>query len=258
MDLNLFLAFGAGLLSFISPCSLPLYPAFISYITGISINDLKSNRALFFKSNAFLHTLLFLIGFSIIFLALGWSSSLIGVLFIQYKDLLRQLGAIIIFFFGLIMIGVLKFDFLMTDRKVQFKKKPAGFLGSILIGMGFAAGWTPCTGPILAAVFALGITNPGQGLLYMAVYCLGFSIPFLFMSMFIDKLTFSKRHSDTYEGWWGNNATYGYHLIFQLADKVHFHNYKQSIWRFYWFLMMLCISVYKPEEIIKESGIIYN
>lgn len=197
MDLNLFLAFGAGFLSFISPCSLPLYPAFISYITGISVNDLKSNRALFFKSNAFLHTLLFLIGFSIIFLALGWSSSLIGVLFIQYKDLLRQLGAIIIFFFGLIMIGVLKFDFLMTDRKVQFKKKPAGFLGSILIGMGFAAGWTPCTGPILAAVFALGITNPGQGLLYMAVYCLGFSIPFLFMSMFIDKLTFFKRHSDT-------------------------------------------------------------
>lgn len=198
MDINLFLAFGAGILSFISPCSLPLYPAFISYITGISINDLQSKRLLFFKSDAFFHTLLFLTGFSVIFLALGWSSSLIGVLFIQYKDMIRQIGAIIILFFGLVMVGLLQFDFLMTDRKFQFKSRPAGYLGSILIGMSFAAGWTPCTGPILAAVFALGISNPGQGLLYMAVYCLGFAIPFLFMSMFVDKLTFFKKHSDTF------------------------------------------------------------
>ncbi|RFU69592.1 cytochrome c biogenesis CcdA family protein [Bacillus sp. V59.32b] len=193
-ELNIALAFFAGLLSFLSPCSLPLYPAFLSYITGISLNDLKKERSIF-KRTAMLHTLLFLLGFSIIFMALGWSSSLVGTFFIENKELLRQLGAIIIFFFGLIMTGLIKVDFLLGEKKFQFKNRPAGYFGSILIGMGFAAGWTPCTGPILAGVIALSISNPGQGLIYMSFYCLGFAVPFVIMSLFIDKLTFIKRHT---------------------------------------------------------------
>lgn len=193
-ELNIALAFLAGLLSFLSPCSLPLYPAFLSYITGVSLTDLKQERTIF-KSKALLHTLLFLTGFSLIFLALGWSSSLIGSFFIQNKELLRQLGAILIFFFGLLMTGLLKFKFLQEEKRFQFKNRPVGYFGSVLIGIGFAAGWTPCTGPILAGVIALSISNPGQGIIYMSFYCLGFAVPFLIMSLFIDKLGWIKRHS---------------------------------------------------------------
>ncbi|MCM3164353.1 MULTISPECIES: cytochrome c biogenesis CcdA family protein [Bacillaceae] len=196
-QLNLFLAFGAGFLSFLSPCTLPLYPAFLSYITGASLNDLKKEKGIF-KRKAIVHTILFLVGFSIIFLALGLSTSFIGTFFSEYQDLLRQLGAIIMVFFGLVITGALKLDFLLSDKKIQFQKRPSGYTGSILIGMGFAAGWTPCTGPILAGVIALGVTDPGKGLLYMLFYVLGFSIPFLVMSLFIDKMNFLKKRSSTF------------------------------------------------------------
>ena len=147
-QLSLILAFGAGLLSFISPCSLPLYPAFLSYVTGVSLNELKEEKGIL-NRKALVHTLLFLLGFSAIFMALGFSTSFIGTIFIQYQDLLRQIGAIIIVFFGLVVLGIFKFDFLLSEKRVQFKKRPKGYIGSVLIGMGFAAGWTPCTGPIL-------------------------------------------------------------------------------------------------------------
>ncbi|HCG4535976.1 cytochrome c biogenesis protein CcdA (plasmid) [Ureibacillus chungkukjangi] len=196
-DLNLFLAFGAGVLSFISPCSLPLYPAFLSYVTGISLNDLKEDKGVF-NRKALLHTLLFLLGFSIIFMALGFSTSFIGNLFIQYQDLLRQIGAIIIVFFGLVTIGVLKFDFLLAEKRVQFKKRPKGYIGSMLIGMGFAAGWTPCTGPILAGVIALGMSDPSRGMLYMSFYVLGFAVPFLIMSLFIGKMKFLQKRGNLF------------------------------------------------------------
>lgn len=188
------LAFGAGLLSFVSPCSLPLYPAFLSYITGVSLDELREERGILNKK-AIVHTILFLLGFSVIFLAMGFSTSFIGNLFIQYQDLLRQIGAIIMVFFGLVVTGILKFDLLLSEKRVQFKKRPKGHLGSVLIGMGFAAGWTPCTGPILAGVLALGVSDPGRGMLYMLFYVLGFSIPFLIMSLFIGKMKFLQKRS---------------------------------------------------------------
>lgn len=139
-----------------------------------------------------------MLGFSIIFLALGLSTSFIGTFFVEYQDLLRQLGAIIMVFFGLVITGVLKFDFLLSEKKIRFKKRPTGYTGSVLIGLGFAAGWTPCTGPILAGVIALGVTEPGKGLLYMIFYILGFSIPFLIMSFFIKKMNFLKKKSSIF------------------------------------------------------------
>ena len=196
-QVNLFLAFGAGLLSFLSPCALPLYPAFLSYITGMTVDELKADRGIL-RKKAFIHTILFLFGFSIIFLALGLSTSFIGSFFIAYQGLLRQLGAVLMVLFGLILTGVLSFNFLLSDKKVQFQKRPTGYFGSILIGLGFAAGWTPCTGPILAGVMALGVANPGMGLFYMSFYVLGFSIPFLLMTFFIDKMTFLKKHGNRF------------------------------------------------------------
>lgn len=196
-QINLFLAFGAGFLSFISPCALPLYPAFLSYITGMTINELKEERGIL-RKKAFIHTILFLVGFSVIFLALGLSTSFIGSFFVEYQDLLRQLGAILMVFFGLVLTGILRVQFLLSEKKVKFQNRPSGYFGSILIGLGFAAGWTPCTGPILAGVIALGVANPGMGLLYMSFYVLGFSIPFLIMTFFIDKMTFLKKHGNRF------------------------------------------------------------
>ncbi|MDI7743460.1 cytochrome c biogenesis protein CcdA [Lysinibacillus fusiformis] len=193
-QISIILAFGAGLLSFISPCSLPLYPAFLSYVTGISLNELKEEKGVF-NRKALIHTLLFLLGFSIIFMALGFSTSFIGTLFIQYQELLRQIGAIIMVFFGLVIMGIFKFSFLLSEKRVQFKNRPEGYIGSVVIGMGFAAGWTPCTGPILAGVIALGMSDPGKGMLYMLFYVLGFAIPFLIMSLFIGRMKFLQKRS---------------------------------------------------------------
>ena len=193
-DINIFLAFGAGFLSFISPCCLPLYPAFLSYITGMSVGELKNDHAMLQK-RSILHTFFFLIGFSIIFIALGYGATFIGSFFFQYEDLIRQLGAIIIIFFGLIIIGFFQPKFLMTERRFEFKNRPGGYIGSTLIGIAFAAGWTPCSGPILAVVLGMTATNPGSGLIYMISYILGFAVPFFIMSFFIGKLAWIKRNS---------------------------------------------------------------
>lgn len=193
-DLNLFLAFGAGFLSFISPCCLPLYPAFLSYITGVSVGEIKTENAMLQK-RSFLHTLSFLLGFSIIFIALGFGSSFIGEFFFEYKDLIRQIGAILIIFFGLVIVGVFQPKFLMKEHRFELKNRPSGYFGSVLIGLAFAAGWTPCTGPILTAVFALTLSNPGSAMLYMLAYVLGFAIPFLILAFFIGRLGWIRKHN---------------------------------------------------------------
>ncbi|WP_017381369.1 cytochrome c biogenesis CcdA family protein [Paenisporosarcina sp. TG-14] len=193
-DINLLLAFGAGFLSFISPCTLPLYPAFLSYITGMTLDELKTDRGVMQK-RGMIHTLFFLLGFSIIFIALGFSTSLFYTLFQQNQDLIRQVGAIFIVIFGLIVIGVFTPAFLMKDRKIHFKNRPAGYFGTVLIGMAFAAGWQPCTGPILASVFVLASANPGSGVWYMLAYVLGFAIPFFVLSLFITRLSWIRKHN---------------------------------------------------------------
>lgn len=193
-DINIFIAFGAGFLSFISPCSLPLYPAFLSYITGMSIGELKEENALL-RKRSFLHTIFFLLGFSVVFIVLGYGTSFIGKLFYEHMHLIRQIGAIFIVFFGLVTVGIIKPEFLMKERKFHFKNRPSGYLGSILIGLAFAAGWTPCMGPILAAVITLAAANPSAGIIYMIAYALGFAVPFLILSFFIGKLQWIKKHS---------------------------------------------------------------
>jgi cytochrome c-type biogenesis protein len=193
-DVNLFLAFGAGFLSFISPCCLPLYPAFLSYITGVSVGEIKTENAML-QRRSFLHTLFFLLGFSIIFIALGFGGSFIGQFFFDYKDLIRQIGAILIIFFGLVIVGVFQPEFLMKERRFELKNRPSGYLGSVLIGLAFAAGWTPCTGPILTAVFALTLSNPGSAMVYMLAYVLGFAIPFLILAFFIGRLGWIRKHN---------------------------------------------------------------
>jgi len=192
-EINIFIAFGAGFLSFISPCVLPLFPAFLSYITGMSVSEIKDNKQ--FNSKSVIHTILFLLGFSSVFIMIGFSTSFVAEFLTTYKDLIRQIGAIVIVFFGLVIVGILNFQFLMQDKKITFKNRPTGFIGSFLIGMAFSLGWTPCTGPILMVVFSLAATNPEIGMVMMISYILGFSVPFLVLSFFIGKLDWIKRHS---------------------------------------------------------------
>ncbi|WP_096271170.1 cytochrome c biogenesis CcdA family protein [Paucisalibacillus globulus] len=197
-DISILLAFGAGVLSFVSPCVFPLYPAFLSYITGMSVSEIQEGK---WKGQrkAIFHTISFLVGFSIIYLVLGLgtagSATLIETWYFQYGDLIRQIGAILIVFFGLVTIGVFQPKFLMQDHKLNIRNKSSGYIGTGVIGLAFAVGWTPCMGPILAATLALVGANPSQGLWYMSAYILGFSIPFFLLAIFITKFTWLKKYS---------------------------------------------------------------
>lgn len=193
-EVNILLAFGAGFLSFISPCVLPLFPAFLSYITGMSVSELSNENQKLTKKSL-IHTIVFLLGFSSIFIMMGFGTTFIAEFLKIYQDIIRQIGAILIIFFGLVIIGVLNFKFLMKDKKISFKNRPAGFVGSFLIGMAFSMGWTPCTGPILMVILSLAATHPDQGVVLMSSYALGFSIPFLVLSFFLSKLGWIKRNS---------------------------------------------------------------
>lgn len=198
------LAFGAGVLSFISPCCLPLYPSYLSYITGISVSQLKEKR----RSKevvklSVLHTLFFLAGFSAVFYAIGFSASWFGTFFREYQDLIRMLGAVLITAMGLIMLGVFRPSFLMREYKWQTSKKGVSYLGSMLVGIGFSAGWTPCIGPIFAAIITLTAVHPEMRFFYVTAYILGFAIPFFVMAFFIGKTRFILKYSERLMKWGG-------------------------------------------------------
>ena len=194
-DLNLIVAFGAGVLTFISPCTLPIYPAFLSYITGVSVTDLKNNQGML-QRRSLLHTLFFLLGFSVIYIALGYSTSLVGSFFTTYKDIIRQVGALVMILMGLVLSGLIQPKFLLRDMKFTFQNRPSGYIGTFLIGFAFAAGWTPCSGPIIASVISLAATKPESGLIYMIAYVIGFAIPFFVLSFFMNRLTWIRTHSE--------------------------------------------------------------
>ncbi|MBO8173242.1 MAG: cytochrome c biogenesis protein CcdA [Bacillaceae bacterium] len=193
-DPTIWIAFAAGFLSFISPCMLPLYPSYLSYITGISVKDLRDDRGMM-QRKAIMHTLFFMIGFSIIFISLGSLFSYVGSIFEQYQDLIRMLGGVLIFAMGLFIAGIFQPKWLMQEKKFEFASKPAGYIGSMLVGVTFAAGWTPCIGPILASVLTLSASNPGQGLPLIIAYTLGFAIPFFALSFFVGRMKWLVKHS---------------------------------------------------------------
>lgn len=187
----------AGLLSFLSPCVLPLMPSYLSYITGVSFEDLQNpadRRRI--QALTLTNSLFFILGFSLIFIALGASSSLIGRYLASFQDWIRIIGGIIIIFFGLFVAGFLQFNFLQQEKRVHLRGKPVGYFGSTIVGTAFAAGWTPCIGPILGTILlyasAQGSTMYGVKLLSM--YSLGLAIPFLFASLaFNSFLSYSKK-----------------------------------------------------------------
>lgn len=197
-DVSIWLAFGAGVLSFISPCCLPLYPSYISYITGVSISQLQdANQPRQLKRATMFHTSFFILGFSIIFFALGFSASWVGSFFSEYRDLIRMLGGVLIAVMGLFMLGLIKPGFMMKEKRLEVGRKRWGYLGSSVIGMAFAAGWTPCVGPILVSVLALAASNPSAGLAYITAYTLGFAIPFFIMAFFLGRTRWILKYSNS-------------------------------------------------------------
>lgn len=184
-DVSFPLAFLAGVLSFLSPCVLPLVPAYVSFITGFSIDELRSGPRI---AKAMGNTIAFVLGFSTIFVSLGASSSLLGHFLIQYQDYVRIGGGILTIVFGLFIAGFVRLDFLMREKRFHISKGPTGYLGSFLIGMSFAAGWTPCIGPILGTIliYASSQGSASYGLKLLSVYSLGLALPFIIATLAIN------------------------------------------------------------------------
>lgn len=192
-DLTLWVAFGAGVLSFLSPCTLPLLPLYISYITGKNVQEVKENQSFKFKKNVLLHSLVFLSGVSVVYISLGLGMSYLGDVFSQLMTgsislLLQRLAGLLIIFMGLITTGFLKIPALSGDYRFLKANKTVSFSSTFLVGLGFAAGWTPCIGPIFSSILLLGNAVGSPPLLYLVLYVVGFSLPFLLVSLFISKL----------------------------------------------------------------------
>lgn len=181
-NLNLATALGAGLLSFISPCVLPLVPSYLSFLTGTSVEELRDDPGHEHRLRVFLHAIAFTLGFSFIFVTIfGLGSAALGATFAANKDLIAKIGGVVIVILGLNMMGVFRIPFLMMDKRVHVQNPNRSLLASFVVGVGFAAGWSPCIGPFLASVIVLaaGEADTGHAVLLLAVYSLGLAIPFL-------------------------------------------------------------------------------
>lgn len=193
VDVGIMIAFSAGIFSFLSPCVLPLVPSYLAFVTGMSLEDLQEGVD---RRATFTHSLLFVTGFSLIFILLGASASFLGQFFRLYEVWIARIGGVVIILLGMHLAGVFKLAPLMQEKRIHLANKPAGYLGTLGVGMAFGAGWTPCIGPILGAILTYGMTQDtmwaGVGLL--SVYSLGLAIPFLLASLALDRFlqTFQK------------------------------------------------------------------
>jgi cytochrome c-type biogenesis protein len=188
-DVNLFVAFAAGIFSFLSPCVLPLIPSYLSFVSGVSLEKLRSDQALArLRGRVILHSLAFIVGFSLVFVSLGASASYLGSLFLGYRNFIRLLGGLFVLLVGLYLVGVFKIPALERYLQFNLKDKPAGYLGSILVGITFAVAWTPCVGPILGAILALAGTagEVGRGMLLLSSYAAGLALPFFLSALAVN------------------------------------------------------------------------
>jgi len=183
-------AFLFGLLSFFSPCILPLLPAYFSFITGYSMEDLTTGNNSAIRKKVVFSTTAFVLGFSTVFIALGISATLIGSLAHNHRDIIRITGGILIILFGIHMTGIYSFPFLNYERRIHLQKKPLHAMGAFLIGMAFAAGWSPCMGPQLGSILIIAGSRETlwQGTALLGVYSAGLAIPFSILSFFVNSL----------------------------------------------------------------------
>ena len=183
-------AFVAGLLSFFSPCVLPLIPAYFTFITGFSIEELTEEYNSEIRKKVFLSTFLFVLGFSLVFILMGASASYLGGLMYTYKKLIRIIGGILIIILGIHLTGLIRIPGLDFEKRVTLEKKPLHFLGTLIIGMAFGAGWSPCIGPLLGSILIVAGSQETvwQGVILLGIYSAGLAIPFIIISIFINFL----------------------------------------------------------------------
>ena len=189
---GMLLALGAGALSFLSPCVLPIFPAYLSYITGISVKELQGDQDSRMRGTLLTHSLFFLAGVSLVFISLGVGASFLGQWIQQLLSgdsglLIQRIAGIFIIVMGLFVAGWININFLMKEKRMQYKKTNVSYLGTFFVGTGFAAGWTPCIGPIFGSILLLAASNPGQGMFYTVMYLIGFALPFLLLTLFIGR-----------------------------------------------------------------------
>ncbi|MFQ5585574.1 MAG: cytochrome c biogenesis CcdA family protein, partial [Thermodesulfobacteriota bacterium] len=196
-NVSITFAFLGGLLSFVSPCVLPLVPAYISFVTGISFEELtNSSDERGIKKTIFVNSLAFIVGFSVVFVGLGASASFMGQFIMTYQEIIRKVGGIVIILLGIHIIGIINFNILQREKRLHFfREKPAGLFGSFFVGIGFAAGWTPCIGPILATILIVAASSDtiGFGVILLVSYSMGLAVPFILTSLGIN--TFLKHFS---------------------------------------------------------------
>lgn len=183
-SIGIFVALLAGLLSFLSPCVLPLVPSYVSFITGLGMEELEQGGGEV-KKVTLVHSLLFVGGFTLIFLAMGAGATAIGQLLREHKELVARIGGLIIIFFGLLLLGVIPIPLFSREKRYQFQNKPVGYVGTAAVGMAFGAGWVPCIGPILGAILTLAANTESvaQGMALLFVYSLGLAIPFVLSAL---------------------------------------------------------------------------
>ncbi len=189
-EISYWIAFTAGILSFVSPCVLPLIPSYLTYITGLSFSQLQeAHPNAKVRMTVMLHSLCFILGFSVVFILLG---AIAGIASSQFQSYLREglgwiekIGGLLIILFGVHMTGLFHFGVLLGEKRVQLHKKPSGFIGTFVVGVAFAAGWTPCIGPILASILMVAATSGqvGEGIGLLTAYSLGMGVPFLLSGM---------------------------------------------------------------------------
>jgi cytochrome c-type biogenesis protein len=190
-------AFSAGLFSFLSPCVLPLFPSYVSFITGMSVSDLTADLTGAARRRVLLHAVAFVLGFSLVFVGLGASFSAAGQFLLDYRDIIRRVGGALIVVFGLYIAGVLRVGMFGRTAQLQIREKPAGYLGSLAVGITFAIGWTPCVGPILGAILSLAGTaeTVQRGIGLLVAYSAGLGVPFLLSAIALGSfLRFFKRY----------------------------------------------------------------
>jgi cytochrome c-type biogenesis protein len=190
---GILIALLAGVLSFLSPCVLPLVPSYLSFVTGMNLEELQERGD---RAHVLTHSLLFVSGFTVIFVSGGALASFIGQAVFAYKPWIARLGGALILVFGLHLLGLLRIPMLMRERRVQLSDKPEGFLGTLAVGAAFGAGWVPCIGPVLGSILTLAGTREtvGSGVALLLVYSIGLAIPFLLAALALDRfLTTFKR-----------------------------------------------------------------
>jgi len=189
-DISLLGAFAAGILSFLSPCVLPLVPSFLTYLTGLTFADLQAEHPTHLvRRRLIAHSLLFISGFTLVFVLLGASATFLGGFLQENMVIMRKVGAVLIMLFGLHVCGLLPINLLLGEKRVNIHHKPAGYFGSFLVGITFAAGWTPCIGPILASILmvAAAESTVNRGIVLLLVYSLGLGIPFFLSALTIHR-----------------------------------------------------------------------